>query len=164
MNGLAKRMVLAALSAALGETPKNSYAWTYTIWGFDGSPYITRTLFPRIAGHRLMLHRIHRADSDRWLHNHPWATATFRILSGGYTEERLTDAGVVTRAYVAGDVNRLDATTFHRITSIQPNTWTIGLIGARVQGWGFLVNGELVQWQQYFAQQNQATEAGKGLS
>lgn len=149
-------MLLAAFSAALGEVPQNSHAWTYTIWGLDKSPYITRTLLPRIRGRRLMLHRIWRADTDRWLHNHPWATAEFLIVSGGYTEERLVDGRVVTSVLKPGDVNRLDASTFHRITEIEPNTWTVGLIGERVQDWGFLVEGVLVPWREYFAQQGHA--------
>ncbi len=110
-----------------------------------------------------MLHKIHRPDTDRWLHNHPWRTATFRILSGGYTEERLVDGRVEVRAYRVGHVNRLDARTFHRITSIRPNTWTLGLIGERVQDWGFLVDGALVPWRDYFAQQKHVAAAG-GLS
>lgn len=161
---IATRAALSALSAALAEVPQNGHAWTYTIQGFDGSPYITRTLLPRLAGSRVMLHRIHRPDADRWLHNHPWAAATFRILSGGYVEERLVNGEVVTNAYSAGDVNRLDASTFHRITSIEPNTWTVGLIGSRVQDWGFLVDDALVPWRDYFATQSKVAEAGKGLS
>lgn len=146
-----KRASLAAFSAALSELPQNGHAWTYTIKGFDGSDYLTRTLLPRIRDHRVLLHKIHRPDSDRWLHSHPWQTATFRILSGGYTEERLVDGEVVSNFYGPGDVNRLTADTFHRITSICPNTWTVGLIGPRVQDWGFLVDGSLVPWRDYFA-------------
>lgn len=89
-----RRMLLAAVSAALGEVPQNSHAWTYTIWGFDKSPYITRTLLPRLGKRRLLLHRIHREDYDQWMHNHPWSNASFLIVSGGYTEERLVDGEV----------------------------------------------------------------------
>lgn len=151
-----RRMLLAALSAALAEVPQNSHAWTYTIWGFDKSPYLTRTLLPRIGGRRLMLHRIHREDADHWMHNHPWSRASFLIVSGGYTEERLVDGEVVQFKLRPGDVNRLDASTFHRIVSIEPNTWTIGLIGEHVQDWGFLVEGTLVPWREYFARQGHA--------
>jgi hypothetical protein len=150
---IARRMLLAAASSALGEVPQNSHAWTYTIWGFDKSPYITRTLLPRLGGRRLMLHRIWRADYDKWLHNHPWSRASFLIVSGGYTEERLVDGEVVRFVLKPGDVNHLNASTFHRIVSIEPNTWTLGLIGERVQDWGFLVDGALVPWREYFARQ-----------
>jgi hypothetical protein len=125
---------------------------SYTIQGFDGSPYITRTLLPRIGDQRVMLHHIHQPDTDRWLHNHPWQSATFRILSGGYVEERLVSGEIVTRAYRPGDVNSLTADTFHRIVSIEPDTWTIGVVGPRVQDWGFLVDGKIVLSADYFAQ------------
>jgi hypothetical protein len=150
------RMGLAAISASLGELPKNSTLWTYTITGFDGSPYITRTLMPRIGGRRVMLHRIWRPDVDPHLHNHPWRVASFRILSGGYVEERLVGrhdepkAQVESRVYDPGDVNVLTCRTFHRITHLEPNTWTAGVIGERVQDWGFLENGVVTLSAEYF--------------
>ena len=88
------RMGMAALQSALGELPRNDRAWSYVI-GTGGVPYITRTLLPRVAGRRPMLHRIHRPDADAHLHNHPWRTCRSFILSGGYTEERLVDGEVV---------------------------------------------------------------------
>lgn len=142
------RASLAALQAGLAELPRNDKAWTYTISG-DGTPYITRTLLPRVAGQRPMLHRIHRPDADPYLHNHPWATCRSLILSGGYREERLVDGGVVPFIYRPGDVNRLDAGDFHRISHAWPNTWTLLLVGERVQDWGFLVDGETIPWRTY---------------
>jgi hypothetical protein len=150
----AAQHILSALSRGLARVPQNRFAWTYTIRGFDGSDYLTRTLLPRIGDRRVMVHHIHRADTDRWLHNHPWREASFHIMCGGYVEERLVDGDIQSRAYTPGDTNHLDAGTFHRITSVLPNTWTVGLIGPRVQDWGFLVDDALVPWRDYFAQQN----------
>lgn len=154
------RAALAAFSAALGELPQNGNLWTYTIFGFDRAPYLTRTLMPRIAGHRLMLHRIWREDADRHCHNHPWKTARFLILSGGYVEERLVDGEIVVRTLKPGDVNEINATTFHRVRTVFANTWTLGLIGERCQDWGFLVDGELVSYQTYFAAKGHPSEIG----
>jgi hypothetical protein len=151
---------LAAISKSLAEVPQNGSAWTYTIKGFDGSPYITRTLLPRIAGHRVMLHHIHRADSDRWLHNHPWREAAFRVVGGGYTEERLVDGQIVTTTLRAGDVNRLTHDTFHRVIAIEPNTWTVGVIGDRMQDWGFLVGDRVVPHAEYFASKGYVQPGG----
>ena len=152
---------LAQLATSLAAVPQNSDAWTYTIHGFDGSPYLTRTLLPRIGEHRVMLHQIHRPDADRFLHNHPWATAQFLILAGGYVEHRLVGDEVVTRMLAPGDVNSLDADTFHRVDSVQPGTWTLGLIGERVQDWGFLVDGVVVPHAEYFASKGYADNGGK---
>lgn len=149
-------MALSALSAALAEVPRNSHAWTYTIAALDGSPYLTRTLLPRLGRHRVMLHRIHRKDADPWPHNHPWRDARFLVLSGGYTEER----DGATRVLRPGDVNALTAETFHRVTHVEPNTWTLGLIGERVQDWGFRVDEVLVPHAEYFAQQRYADRGG----
>lgn len=160
----ALRMSLAALSAACGELLQNSKLWTYTINGFDRSPYLTRTLFPRLAGHRPMLHRIWREDQDRHMHNHPWRTAKFLILSGGYVEERLVDGVPVARTLAPGDVNTLNAETFHRVRTVWPNTWTLGIVGDRVQDWGFLVDGTLVPHAAYFAAKGHLNVAGAGQS
>lgn len=145
------RMALAAFSAALGELPQNADAWTYTIRGFDGAPYITRTLLPRLGGFRPLIHRIHREDRDDHLHNHPWSIAQFLIVSGGYTEDRLVDGKIKRTALMPGDVNTLEASTFHRVVDVCANTWTFGLVGERVQDWGFLVDGLVVPSAEYFA-------------
>ena len=142
------RMGMAALQSALGELPRNDRAWSYVI-GTGGVPYITRTLLPRVAGRRPMLHRIHRPDADAHLHNHPWRTCRSFILSGGYTEERLVDGEVVRFRHGRGDINQLDARDFHRIDIVEPDTWSLLLVGERVQEWGFLVDGDVVPWRTY---------------
>lgn len=144
------RAALGALAGALHELPNNRYLWSYMIKGLDGSPFMQRTLFPRIAGHRLLIHHIFRADEEPWVHNHPWRTARFLVISGGYTEQRLVDGKILLRSFSPGDVNRLDASDFHRVDSVLPGTWTIGVAGEHCQDWGFLVDGEgLVLHEEY---------------
>lgn len=153
MIDIAMRMLLAAVSGALGERAENSNAWTYVIRSLrDESPYITRTLLPRVLGYRPVLHRIWRGDGDRHMHNYPWRTARFMIVSGGYTEERFMHVGCapLRRRLRPGQVNALEANTFHRVSDVLNNTWTIGLLGPRVQEWGFLVDGEIVHHAMYF--------------
>lgn len=148
----ALRPFLAALSAGLAELPRNDAAWTYHIRGFDGDLYLSRTLGPRLFGARPLLHRIWREDRDPYPHNHPWRWARFLIVSGGYTEERtLPDGGTRCRALFAGDVNELDCNTLHRVVSVLPDTWTVGIVGPRVQDWGFLVDGAMVPHKEFFA-------------
>ena len=158
-------MALAALSAALGEVPNNSHAHTYTIFGLvDKSPYLTRTLLPRLGAHRPVIHRIWRPDADEHMHNHPWAHASFLIVSGGYVEERLGSPVPVRTTYHPGDVNHLTKDTFHRIVDVEPNTWTLGLLGPREQSWGFLVNGKTVPFREYFALHGHVSEEGASQS
>lgn len=146
------RQILGAIAGALAELPRNDHLWSYTIQGFDGSPYIDRTLLPRIRGYRVMLHKLHRGDQDRWLHNHPWRTAKFLIAAGGYVEERIVNGKRTVRRLTAGDVNTLDAGDFHRIIEVATGTWSIALVGERCQEWGFLVDDQrLVPSAEYFA-------------
>jgi hypothetical protein len=148
---------LTLLAADASETPENHDFWTYVIKGFDGSDYLTRTLLPRVGDLRPLIHQIHREDVDPWMHNHPWAIARFLILSGGYTEERRiepvipdTAGGLQITCYKPGDVNYLTASTYHRVVEVKPNTVTLGIVGDRIQDWGFLVKGVHVPHAEYF--------------
>lgn len=151
---------LARISESLRDVPENTVAWTYTILGFDRSKYLTRTLLPRAGGRRPLIHNIHRDDLDPHPHNHPWNEAHFAIAAGGYTEER----DGVRRILRPGDVNRLLAGTFHRVTDVLPDTWTIGLAGERVQDWGFLVDGAVVPHAEYFARKGHVIVKSEGKS
>lgn len=153
------RMLMAAAQAALAEMPKNDSAWSYTIRGFDGDPYISRTLLPRLGAIRPVLHRIHRADADPYPHNHPWRWAKFLIVSGGYIEER--EGHEYPRILKPGDVNHLTADTFHRVSYVWPNTWTLGLLGPREQSWGFKVDGEVIESGEFFRCKNYASSGGE---
>ncbi len=153
--------ILETIQAITAASSENGDLWTYTIKSIAGDPYLTRTLLPRVAGRRPVLHRIHRADNERHLHNHPWATATFRILAGGYTEERLVDGAIVERVLRPGDENDLTASTFHRVRDVLPGTWTFGLLGERTQDWGFLVDGVFVPHKEYFIAAGYVSVDGK---
>lgn len=157
------RSAFSAVQAALAELPSNKHLFTYTIPGYDRSAYLTRTLLPRALGRRLLLHHIHRPDQDVWMHNHPWREAYFLVVSGGYIEERETPSGVEINRLRVGDVNHIDAQTYHRVTSIQPGTRTIGLCGDRVQDWGFKVEGRHVPHAEYFAARKHVQPVG-GIS
>jgi len=153
-------MALAMFQAATAQLEKNDVLFTYTIDGFDQSPYITRTLFPRVGNVRPILHRLHRPDYDPHPHNHPWKTAEFLILCGGYTEQRLVGSRMVERVLHAGDSNRLDAGTFHHVSAVEPDTRTFGIVGERVQDWGFMVDDEVVPHSEYFRRKNHIVTFG----
>lgn len=138
---------------ALGRLPRNGVLWAYPILGTDGSRYVDRAILPRVLGRRVVIHRIHRADRDPWTHDHPWRTARFLILSGGYVEERIAvGGGRQARRLRPGDVNRLDAGEFHRIVHVEPGTCTVGLLGDRCRDWGLLVDDrDFVLAERYFA-------------
>ena len=110
-------------------------------------PWLRRTWY---------LHRFHRPDEDRHLHNHPWQ-ALGLILYGGYIELRSEDGGgIVSRLVKAGDKQVIRPNTYHTISSLldenmnnSREVWTLFGVGERVQGWGFLVDGEHVPWREY---------------
>ncbi len=133
---------------------KNDSFFCYTITGQDGSPYLTRVLFPRALGIRPMLHFIHRPDEDRELHSHPWKFAASFILIGGYTEKRLTGSGVKERSYLPGNLNILSHESWHKITEVYGPTWTLLIAGPRVREpsgteWQFIDINELIPWKSF---------------
>jgi hypothetical protein len=123
----------------------------------NGDPYLTRWfVWPRRAGDtpedqrgsaELYVHRFHRSDGDRHLHNHPFAASVAFILWGGYREDR--EAPLYTRVMGPGRVNFITSRTYHRVTLLGRSSWSLFFVGPRVQPWGFLVNGSHVPKDEY---------------
>lgn len=124
------------------------------IIGTDDDVYIARFFLHHVetdletgklmSGDSAFLHRIVRPDQSPHLHSHPWMFRT-RILSGGYREE--TNDGF--DAWGTGQNLTRFAESFHRIASVDPDTWTIVTTGPRINDWGFLVDGVVVPWREY---------------
>jgi hypothetical protein len=92
------------------------------------------------------LHWIRRADSDRHLHDHPWAWRTI-ILKGWYVEERI---GGHTYRREAGYTGTMDFGEFHRIQEVSPDgVWTLFITWRKQGTWGFLVDGVKVPYREY---------------
>lgn len=124
-------------------------------------PYITRWHLIRTPWFRVFLHRIHRPDKDRHLHNHPWPKAFALVLWGGYCEivARVYE-GVASQTWnwhFAGhtSTDAFKPHAYHRIRIVLPNTWTLFFAGRRlntrkgVSDWGFLVDKYHVQARPY---------------
>lgn len=88
-------------------------------------------------GRGLYLHRFHRGDKDRELHNHPWLWSLAFVLSGGYREERRHGDVVVERLMKPGRFNWIGHNDFHRVELLKGEAWTLFLAGPKVSSWGF---------------------------
>jgi hypothetical protein len=119
--------------------------WEYRIFEnpSDGAPFLLRIFFSRNVNRSgdpgRYLHFFYRSDSDRELHNHPWAWGVSLVLRGGYREH--TDWGV--EDFEPGRVNLLLAHTFHRVELRRDpwreiGAWTFFWSGPRVGVWGFV--------------------------
>lgn len=148
---------------------EDSPGWAYTIKDEQGNPYLSRVLLPRmrlpfIGSFRPMLHKFHRPDKDKDLHNHPWSWAKSIVLTGGYFEERLTgrklicDCGLprcrdvykhLTETKLVTRFNALTDKDYHRVKEVAKDTFTLFISGPRTQDWGFMVNGKHVPWKTY---------------
>lgn len=119
----------------------------------EEGPYLTRWHLVDLGFCKVFLHHIHRADKDRDLHNHPWPRAFAVVLRGGYYEQRGDQPPAAAFYYgPATDgprINTLRPDTYHRITYVRPNTWTLFFAGRRSRDWGFLVDGKHVDYREY---------------
>lgn len=125
---------------------------TYTIEDYiTSTPYLTRTVFGRIFGVRPLLHKFHRPDNDRALHNHPWKWSLSIILCGSYTEERLDPHTGTTDIRRLRFFNFLTEHDYHRVLELHGNVWTLFFTGPRIQDWGFLTSAGYTPHAEYIA-------------
>lgn len=106
----------------------------------------------------IYLHRFFRPDDDRAVHNHPWHWAVSFILTGGYSEQvrrlnRYDEPALFERRLDAPNVNVIKGDTFHRITELHGETWTL-FIASKKHGrsWGFMDGERFVPWRQRLAE------------
>lgn len=99
------------------------------------------------------LHHFHRGDDDGDLHNHPWEWGVSLILAGGYFEERRRGLMVDSHEYRPGSINVLRANTFHRVDLREHDAWSLFVVGAKTQSWGFWdrATGIFLPWRDHIA-------------
>lgn len=113
------------------------------IFARDGDAYLSRYLIASVRGIGVYLHKFHRSDQDRELHNHPWKWAFSIILTGGYREERRIGeslgANVWARVFRPGAINVIRGDTFHRVDLLDEaaGCWTFFVAGPKTSSWGF---------------------------
>ncbi|MCF8719242.1 hypothetical protein [Nitrospina gracilis] len=81
---------------------------------------------------RVYLHKVHRSDRDRALHDHPWHNASL-ILSGAY-EEILWGGS---RALGPGCLVLRRATFRHRLVVVRGPVVSLFVTGPKIREWGF---------------------------
>jgi hypothetical protein len=101
----------------------------------------------------IYLHRIHRADGERAVHDHPWWFWSMP-LAGSYTELVLPDKRNSSLSYYRvlrrGMGRAFPRHSAHRITSIEGPLWTLVIAGPNSrQGWGFWDNGRYTEHREY---------------
>lgn len=123
------------------------------------------------------VHRFVASDDDEELHNHPWE-ATSYILAGGYIEERRiavpgsddvpehfthriggavlqfrTKRRTVVQVFRPWSRNYIFAETFHKVTLIEDDAWSVIVCGKKVGTWGFLnvETGKFLHWRDHVA-------------
>lgn len=103
--------------------------------------YLTRWKL-RTPWFGIYLHKICLPDSDRHLHDHPWAFATL-VLKGGYQEQVPVDPTNPCgprreQVWKSGSFHTMRLNEFHGIQKLLKGTaWTLVFVGPYRQEWGF---------------------------
>ncbi len=125
----------------------------------------------------IYVHRFVASDHDPEPHNHPWEAVSL-IVSGGYVEDRRVGSTVfdwdqgsaspgwkmAARTYLPGMQNHLFADTFHRVTLLEADCWTLIKLGKKVQSWGFWspLTGKFMPWREHAALKTERKITSKG--
>lgn len=131
----------------------------------DDEPYLERYyLFLRDRKRfpfNMFLHKFLKGDPDD-VHDHPWPYFTI-ILKGGYYEwipqfdAQGRKSCEIRKWRGPGHFRRCVANSFHRIELAPGVTcWTLFFPGPQRRDWGFLVDDEWIQHDQYFANRKTA--------
>lgn len=126
-----------------------------------GQPYLHRAyLSPKVPGDlkdlgpNLFLHTFVADDDEGQLHCHPWEWSVSYILVGSYREVRSTpkrrDEKLVVlkkptvKLFKPGMINVIKSDTFHNVSLVTKDVWTLFLHGPRTTEWAFvkMVYGE----------------------
>jgi hypothetical protein len=130
-------------------------------------PYLVRYyLFLKEREHfpfNIFLHKFLKGDPDD-VHDHPWSYATL-ILKGGYYEwvpEFGKDGkmlGEIQKWRGPGHFRICGSNSYHRI-ELKPGVtaWTLFMPGPHRREWGFLVNDQWIQHEQYLKERYEKTQ------
>lgn len=149
------RLLSRAVSATEERTPGSETLVRRLTLRHDGEVFLDRFgIGCRWFG--VYVHRIAAPDPGLDLHDHPWPFVSL-ILGGGYTEEAADarEASVLARYVEHGSmhrrrgtertwrrwsIHRMPLTIAHRITAVEPGTWTLVLRGRKSRSWGFYLS------------------------
>lgn len=144
-------------------TPGNTgFTKRGVVIGQPDNPYLSRWyLIPRNERYNIYLHRFHRSDDDRALHDHPWGFHSL-VLQGNPSEifyspqlDELFEADkrlTYNRAFSPGELVFRPATHTHRVI-IEPEqegrVWTLVITGPKIRAWGFHCPKGWVHWRKF---------------
>ena len=105
-----------------------------------------RTRFP----FNVFLHRFLKSDPDD-AHDHPWNYVSW-ILQGSLLEKNIEMGEKISRTQVlkSGNVIKRNAKSFHKLSLWKCDyVITLFFTGPRIKDWGYYVNGEWIQNEEY---------------
>ena len=133
--------------------------------GRAGNPYMSRWfVLPKNRALNVYLHRFHRSDDDRALHDHPWPNLSL-ILQGAYDEHCIRAGGVEVRTRRrAGNVKLRGPRAAHRIELLGgAPVKTLFITGPKLREWGFHCPQGWRHWRDFTADDTGNT-VGRGCA
>lgn len=116
----------------------------FKVEGFETKIYLLRLRIIQTPWFGIYLHRIGEPDYQD-PHNHPWNFFYSVILKGWYKEE-LQDKEYIRKKF---SLHKITKDQYHKITDLKRPTYTLLIVGKRVQQWGFMTKNGWVPWHEY---------------
>jgi hypothetical protein len=118
-----------------------------TIWKL-GKPYLERR---RIFGYLSKSNSIQQGEfGEEVKSNLPFALRLHQFFWGGYTQMRIDkDRNVHYETFKAPSFNFIRHSDYHMVTHLYGKPRTLFFTGPKVSDWGFLVNGEHMNWKRF---------------
>ena len=117
----------------------------------DGLDYLTRHYIYKSPNKKIFLHRFHRSDGDRDLHDHPWPFTTF-ILNSGYMEHLPEGVRKIGRwslvSHKPEDQHSVELLKDKDGKEIE--AWTLVVVGKKTREWGFQTPTGWKPYTEYF--------------
>lgn len=108
----------------------------------------------------IYIHRIYKADDDKYLHDHPWDYWSM-VLTGSYNEQTETlirPGHAKENMLIPGSCNSRMAEQFHKIKSLNTKSvTTLFVTGKRRRDWGYKV-GKYWVHNEYYRQNKHVEE------
>jgi hypothetical protein len=107
-------------------------------------PLVTRWILFSCPWFAVFIHKLHRSDYQRAMHDHPWTFVSI-IIRGGYKEQ--TPMGILSHA--PGDILYRPAEWKHAVIIEGKPSWNLILHGPRRRKWGFWQGDKWCWWRKY---------------
>jgi hypothetical protein len=116
--------------------------------GIKECPYAHRWVL-NLNRFAIRIHRWHRSDDKRYLHDHPFWFITM-VIKGSYTDVSESNGAIIRDQLKVGSIRFRPALHKHYVDVPKSGATTLLITGPPIRNWGFYVNGKFKRPLKFF--------------